>query len=124
MNDRQKSPQQLDQITTAIISAWHEGHGGSADQAYIFQGDEGIVVMIPKALYQAELNLLHNYSSGSKLLDRYLRSLLETVAIEVSLDIEECLNKKIAEAIPLVDMSAGWAIIFYRFDNSPENNGQ
>jgi hypothetical protein len=123
VNKLQKSPKQLDQITTAILSAWHEGHGGSADQAYVFQGDEGIVLMIPKALYQAELNLLRYYSSGSKLLDRYLRSLLETVAIEVSLEIEECLDQKIDQAIPLVDMSAGWAIIFYRFKNSPEKNG-
>lgn len=122
MNENQTA-NQLDQITDAILRAWHEGHGGSAEQAYIFQGEEGIVLMIPKALYQAELNLLRIYSSGSKLLDRYLRSLLETVAIEVSLEIEECLDQPIEEAIPLVDMSAGWAIIFYRFKHHSKTNG-
>ena len=119
MSEKQQTPSDLAQIKSAILSAWQVGHGGSAEQAFIFQGEQGIVLMIPKALYQAELNLLRVYSSGSKLLDRYLRSLLETVATEVSLEIEQRLDQTIDEAIPLVDMSAGWAIIFYRFKHLP-----
>ena len=70
-------------LAGAILNAWQEGHGGSAETAHIFQGHDGIVLMIPKALYQAELNLLRSYSNGASLLDRYLRSILETVADEI-----------------------------------------
>lgn len=104
-------------LSDAILNAWQEGHGGSAEKAHIFHGKDGIVLMIPKALYEAELNLLRSYSNGSKLLDRYLRSILETVADEIALVFESSTEKTIGQAIPLVDLTAGWAIIFYNFED-------
>jgi hypothetical protein len=110
----QHTNSQHEKISEVIRNAWQEGHGGSVERAYIFQGEDGLVLMIPKALYQAELNLLRVYSSGASLLYRYLRSLLETVASDLSMEIEAITEKTISEVIPLVDLNAGWAIIFYR----------
>lgn len=116
----EQSSLESERITEIILNAWQEGHGGSADRAHVFQGDEGIVLLIPKALYQAELNLLRSYSSGTQVLNRYLRSLLESVAAEVSLKIEDSTERVITETIPLVDLHAGWAIIFYRCAAKPQ----
>ena len=107
-------------LTESILNAWQEGHGGSADKAHIFHGHDGIVLMIPKALYEAELNLLRSYSHGAKLLDRYLRSILDTVADEIAQEIDSNFENTISHATPLVDLTAGWAIIFYSFkDKAP-----
>lgn len=113
----QETTRNYEHLSEAILNAWQEGHGGSAEEAHIFHGQDGIVLMIPKALYEAELNLLRSYSSGSKLLDRYLRSILETVADEIEVEIESSTQKTISHATPLVDLTAGWAIIFYSFDD-------
>jgi hypothetical protein len=122
-NMEQQSTRKHEHLTDAILSAWQEGHGGSAEKAHIFRGEDGIVLMIPKALYEAELNLLRYYSNGAKLLDRYLRSLLETVADDIAVEIQESTQQKLGEAIPLVDLTAGWAIIFYTFKHKTKIAG-
>lgn len=104
-----------EKIKKDIVSAWQEGHGGTADQAYLFQNDEGLVLLIPKALYQAEVELYSNSTGGGRVLNQYLRTLLHTVASELVPMLEENTNQTIDEVIPLVDLRAGWAIAFYRF---------
>ena len=102
-------------IKQDIVSAWQEGHGGTADNAHLFYGDEGLVLLIPKALYQAEVDLYRNSAGGGRVLNQYLRTLLHTVASEMIPMLEENTNQTIDEVIPLVDLRAGWAIAFYRF---------
>ena len=53
-----------DKVKQDILAAWKEGHGGSADRVHLLEGEEGLVLMIPKALYQAELDL-HRTAAGS-----------------------------------------------------------
>lgn len=105
-----------DKIRHDIVSAWQEGHGGSADQAHLFQGEEGLVLLIPKALYQAELDLYSNSAGGGRVLNQYLRTLLHTVASDFIPMLEKNTKQTIEEVIPLIDLRAGWAIAFYRFE--------
>lgn len=104
-----------DKIKQDILSAWHEGHGGSAEQALLFQGKEGVVLLIPKALYQAEMDLYSNSAGGGRVLNQYLRTLLHTVASDFIPMLEENTQQTINEVIPLVDLRAGYAIAYYRF---------
>lgn len=105
----------VERIKNSILTAWKEGHGGGATQVHLFEGDEGIVLMIPKALYQAELDLHSNKAGGGKVLNQYLRTLLQTVAADFISMVEETTNRKVGEVIPLFDLRAGWAIIFYQY---------
>lgn len=105
----------FDKIKLDILSAWQEGHGGSADQAHLFQGEEGVVLLIPKALYQAEADLYSNSASGGRVLNQYLRILLHTVASDFIPMLEKNTKQTIDEVVPLVDLRAGWAIAFYRY---------
>ena len=105
----------VERIKNSILSAWQEGHGGSATLVHLFEGQEGLVVMIPKALYQAELDLHSNKAGGGKVLNQYLRTLLQTVAAGFIPMVEETTSRQIGEIVPLFDLRAGWAIIFYRY---------
>ncbi|MEJ2759515.1 MAG: hypothetical protein P8046_13625 [Anaerolineales bacterium] len=105
----------VERIKQSILTAWQEGHGGSATQVHLFGGQEGLVLMIPKALYQAELDLHSNKAGGGKVLNQYLRTLLQTVAEDFIPMVEETTNQQIGEIVPLFDLRAGWAIIFYRY---------
>ena len=102
-------------ITQDILTAWQEGHGGSAEQVHLFQGEEGFVLLIPKALYQAELELNRTSTGGGRVLNQYLRTLLHTVASDFIPMIEEIAGETISEVVPLIDLRAGWAIALYLF---------
>jgi hypothetical protein len=104
-----------DKVKQDILTAWKEGHGGSAESVHLFQGDEGLVLLIPKALYQAELDLHRTATGGGKVLNQYLRTLLHTVASEFIPMVEEITGQKIDDVVPLIDLRAGWALAFYRF---------
>jgi hypothetical protein len=104
-----------ERIKKQILTAWQEGHGGNAEQAHLLQGDEGLVLLIPKALYQAEIELTHNSEGGSRVFNRYLRSLVDSVSSELLPLVETYTNQNIDEIIPLIDPRAGWIIAFYRF---------
>lgn len=105
----------IERVKQSILTAWQEGHGGNANQVHLFDGQEGLVVMIPQALYQAELDLHSNKAGGGKVLNQYLRTLLQTVASDFISMVEESTGRKITEILPLFDLRAGWAIIFYRY---------
>lgn len=102
-------------IKQDILTAWQEGHGGSAENVHLYQGEEGLVLLIPKALYQAELELNRTSTGGGRVLNQYLRTLLHTVASDFIPMIEEIAGKTIGEVVPLIDLRAGWAIALYRF---------
>jgi hypothetical protein len=104
-----------DKVKQDILAAWKEGHGGSAERVHLLQGEEGLVLLIPKALYQAELDLHRTATGGGKVLNQYLRTLLHTVASEFIPMVEEITEQKIDDIVPLIDLRAGWALAFYRF---------
>lgn len=104
-----------EKIKQDILAAWKEGHGGSADKVHLLHGEDGLVLLIPKALYQAELDLHRTATGGGKVLNQYLRTLLHTVASEFIPIVEEITEKKIENVIPLIDLRAGWAMAFYQF---------
>ena len=104
-----------EKVKQNFLTAWQEGHGGHANEVHLLHSDEGFVLLIPEALYQAETNLSRTSEAGGEVLDQYIRSLLHTVASEFVPMIEKKTNQSIEEIIPLVDIRAGWAIAFYQF---------
>ena len=104
-----------EKIKQTIVSAWQEGHGGTAEKAHLLHSNDGVVLLIPEALYQAEMTLSRNSGAGENVLDQYLRTLLHAVASEFVPMLEKNTNRTIDKVIPLVDLQAGWAIAFYRF---------
>jgi hypothetical protein len=102
-------------INQQILKAWQDGHGGDAEQVHSFHGKDGMVLLIPKALYKAELDLHRNAQGGSRVLNQYLRTLLERVASDFIPLVEEDTNQIIEDVIPLIDIRSGWAIVFYRY---------
>jgi hypothetical protein len=104
-----------DKVKQDILAAWKEGHGGSAERVHLLHGEEGLVLLIPKALYQAELDLHRTATGGGKVLNQYLRTLLHTVASEFIPMVEEITGHDIDDVVPLIDLRAGWALAFYRF---------
>ena len=104
-----------EKIKKEILAAWKEGHGGSAEKVHLLQGDDGLILMIPKALYQAELDLHRTATGGGKVLNQYLRTLLHTVASEFIPMVEEISGNKVGNVVPLIDLRAGWALAFYQF---------
>jgi hypothetical protein len=118
MNETNLENNISEKVKQNFVSAWLEGHGGTANNVHLLYGDDGLVLLIPEALYQAEMNLSRNSENGAELLDQYLHSLLSTVASELIPMLEKNTDRTIAEVIPLVDLRAGWAIAFYRFKPS------
>jgi len=114
MSARKIEPSTSERIKQEILSAWKEGHGGHSERVFLTKGEDGLVLLIPKALYQAELDLHRTATGGGKVLNQYLRTLLHSVASEFIPMIEENVKQKIDDVIPLIDLRAGWAIIFYR----------
>jgi hypothetical protein len=101
-------------IMQGILKAWQEGHGGSAEEVHLFQGEEGLVILIPQAMYQAELDLYSNSAGGGRVLNKYIRTLLHTVASDFVPLAEKITGKEMDDVIPLVDLKAGWAMAFYQ----------
>lgn len=102
-------------IKQEILDAWHEGHGGSAEQINLFYGDEGIILLIPKAFYQAELDLHRATTGGKRVLNQYLHTLLSTVASEYISKFEALTQKDIKEVVPLIDLREGYVIVYYKY---------
>lgn len=105
-----------EKIKHHLLHSWQTGHGGEADKVHLLLGDEGLALMIPKALYKAEITLTHSTNGSTLILNQYLRTLLDTISMELMEMVEEYTQKSIAEIIPLVDLRAGWMIAFFRFE--------
>jgi hypothetical protein len=98
-----------------VVNAWQVGNGGKKDQVYILDSDNGLAVIISKALYQAEIVLFRNTPNSNRALDQYLRSLLESIADELLPFVEEYSGQSVDVIMPLIDVKAGWMTIFYKF---------
>ena len=103
-----------EKIKQEILNAWKEGHGGNAEEVHLFQGEKGLVVLIPQALYQAELDLYSNSPNGGRVLNKYLRTLLITVATDFLPIAEEITGESMDDVVPLIDQKAGWAMAYFR----------
>ena len=103
------------QLRERVIQAWQAGHGGSAEEVYLLRGEDSLALIIPKAMYQAEIVLFKNTTNNTKILDQYLRSILEIISDEIQSDIEAYAGKRIQEMTPLIDLKAGYISALYRF---------
>ncbi len=106
-----------EEIKQAILDAWQEGHGGTPKQVHLMQNDDGLALLIPEALYQAEIELSRNPAGGTRVLTEYLRTLVSTVSGQLVPQIEKFSGQKVAEIVPLIDLRAGWIISIFRYKN-------
>ena len=104
-----------EELKERVIAAWQAGHGGSAEEVYLLSAENSIAVIIPKAMYQAEIVLFKNTTNSTKILDQYLRSMLEIISDELEPDIEAYAGRPIMEMIPLIDLKAGYITALYTF---------
>ena len=104
-----------DLLKMGILEAWQTGHGGQPDKVHLLSGEDSLALIIPKALYQAEIDFSSSPTNSTKLLNQYLRTLLDTVSVELQPLVEEFAKQDVEEIVPLVDLRSGWIIAFYRF---------
>jgi hypothetical protein len=104
-----------EKLSEIVLDAWQTGHGGNPEEVHLVTSDDSLALMIPKAMYQAEIVLFKNTVTNTRVLDQYLRSLLETIAEDLKPLIEEYSAKTVQQIVPLIDLKAGWIIAFYRF---------
>lgn len=103
-------------LSQRFLEAWQAGHGGNPDEVHILMGDNSIALAIPRAMVQAE-KVLFNNTTNTRVLDQYLRSVLEMIAEDMSSTIEDYSGREVMQVIPLIDLKAGWITAFYRFKN-------
>lgn len=115
MNLKTIDLQVADKLKERFLEAWQTGHGGSAEEVHLLTAQDSLAVIIPKAMYQAEIVLFQNTTNSSKVLDHYLRSLLETISNDLEPEIEKHTGREIKEMVPLVDLKAGYITALYRF---------
>jgi Flp pilus assembly CpaF family ATPase len=108
-----------ERIKNDLLQAWQVGHGGGAEKAHLLQGEDGLALMIPKGLLQAEIELSRKAGAGTRVIHNYVRELLHLVSSELIDLVEEFAQRRIDEVVPLVDLRAGWVIAFFRFDPEP-----
>lgn len=104
-----------EEIKRTILTAWQEGHGGSPKQVHLMQSDDSLALLIPEALYQAEIELSRNPAGGTRVLTQYLRTLVSTVSDQMVPLIEKFSGQQVAEIVPLIDLRAGWIISLFRY---------
>jgi len=109
-----------DEIKNFLLDAWQTGHGGDPEHIHFLQGENLISLMIPRAFYQAEKKLFNssNATSSTRILNQYIRTLLETVADEAIPLIEKYSNRPVTNVIPLIDLEAGWITALYQLGTS------
>lgn len=109
-----------DEIKQFLLDAWQTGHGGDPEHIHFLQGENVISLMIPRAFYQAEKNLFNsaNATSSTRILNQYIRTLLETVADEAIPLIEKYSSRPVIKVIPLIDLEAGWITALYKLGPS------
>ena len=107
-------------LSQHFLEAWQAGHGGNPDEVHILMGDNSIALAIPKAMVQAE-TVLFNNTTNTRVLDQYLRSVLEMIAEDLSSTIEDYSGREVMQVIPLIDLKAGWITAFYRFTDQAKD---
>lgn len=99
-----------------LLKAWQVGHGGGAETVHLLQGEDGLALVIPKGLLQAEIEVTRKAGAGSRLIHNYVRELLQLVSTDLVEQVEAFTQKRIEQVIPLVDLRAGWIMAFFRFE--------
>lgn len=107
-------PNLRERLKDDLLKAWRTGHGGAADTVHLLQGEEGLALMIPKGLLQAEIELSRK-AGGGRLIQNYIRELLLLISNEMIPSVEEFTGRRVQVVDPLVDLRAGWIISFFRF---------
>lgn len=102
------------ELSQRFLEAWQAGHGGNPDEVHILMGDNSIALAIPRAMVKAE-TVLFNNTTNTRVLDQYIRSVLEMIAEDLSSTIEDYFGREVMQVIPLIDLKAGWITAFYRF---------
>jgi hypothetical protein len=112
-----------DEIKRYLLDAWQTGHGGDPEHIHFLQGENLISLMIPRAFYQAEKKLFNsaNATSSTRILNQYIRTLLETVADEAVPLIEKYSSRRVTNVIPLIDLEAGWITALYKLEAIQNN---
>jgi uncharacterized protein YbcI len=121
MFENAKTIKLSDELRNRVRDAWQTGHGGSPEDVHILVSDSSIALILPKAMVQAEIVLLNNTSS-TRILDQYVRSMLEMIAEDLSPLIEDYSGREIKEIVPLIDLKAGWMTAFYKFKDLAEDD--
>ena len=104
-----------ERLKNDLLIAWKNGHGGSPETVHLLHGEEGLVMMIPKGLLEAELALSRKAGASSRLIHNYLRELLQLVTMDLVGPVEEFTQRRVEEVVPLIDLRAGWVLAFFRF---------
>lgn len=115
MNVKTIKNQREHKLRERVLEAWKTGHGGTAEQVHLLTDQNNLALIIPKAMYKAEIVLFKNSTHSTQILDQYLRSLLETISDELQSEIEGYMGKEIKEMVPLIDLKAGYITAFYHF---------
>ncbi len=108
------------ELSQRFLEAWQAGHGGNPDEVHILIGDNSIALTIPRAMVQAE-KVLFNNTTNTRVLDQYLRSVLEMIAEDLSSTIEDYSGREVMQVVPLIDLKAGWITAFYRFKDQEKD---
>lgn len=78
----------------------------------LFLRDEGLVILIPEARCQVEIELTKNMNKGSRVLNEYLRKLVYPASKEKIPMIGNFTKQTVDQLTPLIDLRAGWVIAF------------
>ena len=114
MNVNETTTRFSKELSQRFLDAWKVGHGGDPDEVHVLVGDNSIALTIPRAMVKAE-TVLFNNTTNTRVLDQYLRSVLEMIAEDLSSTIEDYSGREVMQVIPLIDLKAGWITAFYRF---------
>jgi hypothetical protein len=109
-----------ERLKNDLLKAWRNGHGGSPEVVHLFHGEEGLVMMIPKGLLEAEIALSRKAGGSTRLIHNYLRELLHVVTMDLVELVEEFTQKRVEDVVPLIDLRAGWVTAFFRYQGSGE----
>ena len=126
MENIKSSSISTDEIKRFLLDAWQTGHGGDPEHIHFLQGENLISLMIPRAFYQAEKKLFNsaNATSSTRILNQYIRTLLETVADEAVPLIEKYSRRRVANVIPLIDLEAGWITALFNLEPAQNIKGE
>lgn len=103
----------LTAVADDVLSAWRQDHGTAGGRAHTLVGPEGVAVFIENAFSQAEAALALQ-QSGSDLLNRYVRQLLEQVCVEQAARLEGATGCRVTSTGVSTDPAAGWAMCFFK----------
>ncbi|MCA9970349.1 MAG: DUF2294 family protein [Anaerolineales bacterium] len=103
----------LTSVADEVLTAWRQHHGTTGGRAHTLVGPEGVAVFIEEAFSQAETALAVQ-QSGSSLLSRYVRRLLEEVCAEQVERLEAATGRRVTSTGVSTDPVDGWAMCYFK----------